>query len=138
MTPPGEAGTAALRRLGRDALTRTLSVTEEAAALLTSRRWFTEAAMKRTSMFLIAIIFLATAMLAVPAAAQVCVEPPAGLVSWWPGTGMRPTSCLASTERLSTARGSQWGSLEMPSALTASAGVGTIAWIYLLKSLTPV
>ncbi len=40
--PPGEAGTAAPRRLGRDALVRTLSATEEVAALLASRRWFTE------------------------------------------------------------------------------------------------
>ena len=40
--PPGEAGTAALRRLGRDPLVRTLSPTEEIAALLTSRRCFTE------------------------------------------------------------------------------------------------
>ena len=42
MTPPGEAGTAAPRRLGRDPLVRTLSATEEVAALLTSRRCFTE------------------------------------------------------------------------------------------------
>ncbi len=40
--PPGEAGIAA-RRLGRDPLIRTLSPTDEVAALLTSRRWFTEA-----------------------------------------------------------------------------------------------
>lgn len=43
--------------------------------------------MKRTSTFLIGIIFLAAAMLAGHAAAQDCVEPPAGLVSWWPGDG---------------------------------------------------
>ncbi len=41
-TPPGEVGIAAPRRLGRDALVRTLSPTEEVAALLTSRRCFTE------------------------------------------------------------------------------------------------
>ena len=41
-TPPGEVGIAALRRLGRDPLVRTLSVTEKVAALLTSRRCFTE------------------------------------------------------------------------------------------------
>jgi hypothetical protein len=35
-------GIAALLRLGCDPLVRTLSVTEEVAALLTSRRWFTE------------------------------------------------------------------------------------------------
>ena len=35
--PPGEAGTAAPLRLGRDPLVRTLSVTEEVAALLTSK-----------------------------------------------------------------------------------------------------
>jgi hypothetical protein len=40
--PPGEAGIAAARRLGRDPLVRTLSATEEVAALLTSRRCFTE------------------------------------------------------------------------------------------------
>ncbi len=41
-TPPGEVGIAAPRRLGRDPLVRTLSPTEEVAALLTSRRCFTE------------------------------------------------------------------------------------------------
>jgi hypothetical protein len=41
--------------------------------------------MKRSSTLLIGIIFIATAMLAGHAAAQDCVEPPAGLVSWWPG-----------------------------------------------------
>ncbi len=40
--PPGEIGIAAPRRLGRDPRVRTLSVTEEVAALLTSRRCFTE------------------------------------------------------------------------------------------------
>ncbi len=35
-------GTAASRRLGCDPLVRTLSTAEEVAALLTSRRWFTE------------------------------------------------------------------------------------------------
>ena len=40
--PPGETGTAAARRLDRDPLLRTLSVTEEVAALLTSGRCFTE------------------------------------------------------------------------------------------------
>ena len=43
--------------------------------------------MKRTSTLLIGIILLVTAMLAGHAAAQDCVEPPAGLVSWWPGDG---------------------------------------------------
>ena len=43
--------------------------------------------MKRTSRFLVGIILLATAMLAGHAAAQDCVEPPPGLVSWWPGDG---------------------------------------------------
>jgi hypothetical protein len=36
--PPGGAGIAVPRRLGRDPLVRTLSVTEEVAALLTSRQ----------------------------------------------------------------------------------------------------
>ncbi len=43
--------------------------------------------MKRTSTFLIGIFVLAAAMLAGHAAAQECVEPPPGLVSWWPGDG---------------------------------------------------
>jgi len=43
--------------------------------------------MKLTRTFLIGIFILATALLAGPAAAQDCVEPPAGLVSWWPGDG---------------------------------------------------
>ncbi len=42
MTPPGEIGIAAPRRLGCDSLAYTLSETGEIAALLTSRRWFTE------------------------------------------------------------------------------------------------
>ena len=41
--------------------------------------------MKRTSTFFVGIFLLATAMLAGHAAAQDCVEPPAGFVSWWPG-----------------------------------------------------
>jgi hypothetical protein len=36
--PPGETGTAASHRLGRCPLVRTLSATEEVAALLTSRQ----------------------------------------------------------------------------------------------------
>ncbi len=43
--------------------------------------------MKRSSTFLIGIILLATVMLAGHAAAQDCVEPPAGLIAWWPGEG---------------------------------------------------
>jgi hypothetical protein len=43
--------------------------------------------MQRNSTFLIGVILLATVMLAGHAAAQDCVEPPAGLVSWWPGDG---------------------------------------------------
>ena len=43
--------------------------------------------MKRRSAFLIGIFLLATAMLAAPAAAQDCVAPPEGLVSWWPADG---------------------------------------------------
>ena len=43
--------------------------------------------MKRSSAFLVGIFLLATAMFAGHAAAQDCVEPPAGLVSWWPGDG---------------------------------------------------
>ena len=43
-------------------------------------------AMKRTLLFLGLLLF-GTAMLAGPAAAQDCVEPPPGLVSWWPGDG---------------------------------------------------
>jgi hypothetical protein len=44
--------------------------------------------MKRT-LFFFSLALLVTAMLAVPGsvAAQYCVEPPAGLVSWWPGDG---------------------------------------------------
>ena len=36
---------------------------------------------------LIGVSLLVTLMLAGHAAAQDCVEPPAGLVSWWPGDG---------------------------------------------------
>lgn len=43
--------------------------------------------MKRSSTFLIGIFLLVTTMLASPVAGQVCVEPPPGLVSWWPGDG---------------------------------------------------
>ena len=43
--------------------------------------------MKRTSTFLVGIFLLVTVMLAGHARAQTCVEPPAGLVSWWPGDG---------------------------------------------------
>ena len=43
--------------------------------------------MKRTATFLVGIFLLATVMLAGHAAAQDCVEPPAGLISWWPGDG---------------------------------------------------
>ena len=43
--------------------------------------------MKRKNTFLIGIILLVTAILASNAAAQDCVEPPGGLVSWWPGDG---------------------------------------------------
>ncbi|MBW2719981.1 MAG: hypothetical protein JRD94_15965 [Deltaproteobacteria bacterium] len=43
--------------------------------------------MKRSSTFLIGIFLLATVMFAGHAAAQDCVEPPGGLVSWWPGDG---------------------------------------------------
>jgi hypothetical protein len=41
--------------------------------------------MKHSSAFLIGIVLLATGMFAGHAAAQDCVEPPPGLVSWWPG-----------------------------------------------------
>ena len=60
-----------------------LSATEEVAALLISRRL----AMKPRSTFLVGSVLLITAMLAGHAAAQDCVEPPAGLVSWWPADG---------------------------------------------------
>ena len=43
--------------------------------------------MKRSSTFLIGIFLLVTAMFAGHATAQDCVEPPAGLVGWWPGDG---------------------------------------------------
>jgi hypothetical protein len=43
--------------------------------------------MKLTSNLLIGAIVLGTATLAGPVAAQTCIEPPAGLVSWWPGDG---------------------------------------------------
>jgi hypothetical protein len=43
--------------------------------------------MKRANTFIIGAILLATALLAGPVAAQDCVEPPEGLVSWWPGDG---------------------------------------------------
>jgi hypothetical protein len=42
--------------------------------------------MKRT-LFLIGLFLFGTAMFAGPVVAQDCVEPPAGLVSWWPGDG---------------------------------------------------
>jgi hypothetical protein len=42
--------------------------------------------MKKTLLFFSLTLFV-TAMLAVPAMAQDCVEPPEGLVSWWPGDG---------------------------------------------------
>jgi hypothetical protein len=42
--------------------------------------------MKRILLFFSLTLFF-TAMLAVPATAQDCVEPPARLVSWWPGDG---------------------------------------------------
>jgi hypothetical protein len=42
--------------------------------------------MKR-KLFFLSFVLCVTAMLAVPATAQDCVEPPAGLVSWWPGDG---------------------------------------------------
>jgi hypothetical protein len=42
--------------------------------------------MKRSLLFFSLTLF-AIAMLAVPATAQDCVEPPAGLISWWPGDG---------------------------------------------------
>jgi hypothetical protein len=42
--------------------------------------------MKRSLLFFSLTLFV-TAMLAAPATAQDCVEPPAGLVSWWPGDG---------------------------------------------------
>jgi len=42
--------------------------------------------MKRTSTLVVEIV-LVTAMLAGHVAAQDCVEPPPGLVSWWPGDG---------------------------------------------------
>jgi len=45
-TPLGEAGIAAPRRFGRDPLVRTLSVTEEVAALLTSKRLCTEVSLE--------------------------------------------------------------------------------------------
>ena len=40
--------------------------------------------MKSSSIFLIGVVLLVSA---IPADAQDCVEPPAGLVSWWPGDG---------------------------------------------------
>jgi hypothetical protein len=43
--------------------------------------------MKHRSTFIIGTILLVTAPLAGHAVAQDCVEPPAGLVSWWPGDG---------------------------------------------------
>ena len=43
--------------------------------------------MKRSSTVLIGIALLVTAMLAGQAAAQDCVELPAGLVGWWPVDG---------------------------------------------------
>jgi hypothetical protein len=42
--------------------------------------------MKRTLFFFSLTLFI-TAMLGVPATAQDCVEPPTGLISWWPGDG---------------------------------------------------
>jgi hypothetical protein len=43
--------------------------------------------MQCSSAFQIGTILLATVMLAGHAAAQDCVEPPDGLISWWPGDG---------------------------------------------------
>jgi hypothetical protein len=77
-------GIAAPLRLGHEPLVRTLSTTAEFAALLTSRGESRRPAMKHSSTFLIGIFLLVTAMLAGQAAAQNCVEPPGGLVSWWP------------------------------------------------------
>lgn len=42
--------------------------------------------MKRTSTLVVGIVIV-TAMFAAHATAQDCLEPPAGLVSWWPGDG---------------------------------------------------
>ena len=42
--------------------------------------------MKRT-LFLVGLFLFGTAMFAGHATAQDCVEPPAGLVGWWPGDG---------------------------------------------------
>ena len=43
--------------------------------------------MKRTSTLLVGALLIVTVMLAGHAAAQDCVEPPAGLIAWWPGEG---------------------------------------------------
>ena len=43
--------------------------------------------MKRSSTFVVGIFLFVTVMLPGHAAAQTCVESPAGLVSWWPGDG---------------------------------------------------
>ena len=43
--------------------------------------------MNRSSTFIVGIFLLAITMIPSPGAAEECVEPPAGLVSWWPGDG---------------------------------------------------